>query len=332
MPEQNTSSPTPSGRAVSALNHLTHGGTSQTLFLKDEDPDEFFALLEDAFKYHSPTNSQDAGLVTDTVLARWFVLRRQKMCIDNEAELHSRKPQVTYWVEPDLKNIELLDRYKTQAERALTRALNNVRHIRKDALAESHWQTQHELQKERFALQRERFELAKEKEARLAARQAAKQDPPAATPQNEQEQENQMKSNNQAEAKYTEEMDKLIAEVTQEVKVDQFGAYILQAIYVSVEDGRTKVFDVSPTNDEVRRIMGNAAQYPTPPTKVIREYIFAGRVPPEYEWLITSSWQRKAKDFEIHLPLEFAQWKVMADREDADDDAYGNFPLRNQDA
>ena len=53
MPEQNTSSTTPSGRAVSALNHLTHGGTSQTLFLKDEDPDELFALLEDAFKYHS---------------------------------------------------------------------------------------------------------------------------------------------------------------------------------------------------------------------------------------------------------------------------------------
>ncbi len=141
-----------------------------------------------------------------------------------------------------------------------------------------------------------------------------------------------MKSNNQTEAKYTEEMDKLIAEVTQEVKVDQFGAYILQAIYVAVEDGRTKVFDVSPKNHHVRRIMGNAAQYPTPPTKVIREYIFAGRVPPEYEWLITSSWQRKAKDFEIHLPLEFAQWKVMADREDADDDAYGNFPLSNQNA
>jgi len=53
-PTKNLCLPPPSGRAVSALNHLTHRGTSQTLFLKDEDPDEFLALLEDAFKCQSP--------------------------------------------------------------------------------------------------------------------------------------------------------------------------------------------------------------------------------------------------------------------------------------
>ena len=209
MPEQNTSSPTPSGRAVSALNHLTHGGTSQTLFLKDEDADEFFALLEDAFKYHSPTNSQDAGLVTDTVLARWFLIRRQQTHMYYEAKLHERKPLSTYWVQP-----------------------------------------------ERLALQRERFELAK----------AAKRNQ-AETQQNREEQEDQMKSNNQSQTQ-VEEIEKIITEVTAEVWVNQFGASIPQDVYVSVEDGVAKVFDFAPKNHEVQRIIGNADQYQTPPTKV----------------------------------------------------------------
>ena len=32
-------------KSLSCLNHLKHGSTSKTLFLKDENPEEFFALL-----------------------------------------------------------------------------------------------------------------------------------------------------------------------------------------------------------------------------------------------------------------------------------------------
>jgi hypothetical protein len=288
-PHQDHPHTTPSGRAVSALNHLTHGGTSQTLFLKDEDPDEFFSLLEDAFKYHSPTNSQDSGLVTDTVLARWFLIRRQQTHMYYEAKLHERKPLSTYWVQPDLHELNLFDRYKTQAERALTRALNNVRHIRKDALAENHWQAQHELQKERFALQRERFELAKRKEV--------KEDPP--------------EPEIPPPAPVTPEVPK-----REDIWVDQFGSSIPQDVYVTVEDGVTRIFDLLPTNAEVQQIIDKAEDYPYPPTEVIRMYMFSGRIPPEYEWLITEPWQRKAQNLKLTKSLSFEQWRNLAASEE----------------
>jgi hypothetical protein len=41
-------------KSLSCLNHLKHGSTSKTLFLKDENPEEFFALLENFFLQHQP--------------------------------------------------------------------------------------------------------------------------------------------------------------------------------------------------------------------------------------------------------------------------------------
>ena len=162
-------------RSATALNHLTHSGTANTLFLKDEDPAAFFSLLESAFEQHHPANTQDASLVTDSVLARWLLLRRQRVIIHHEAALHTHKPQPDQWTSTDLAYVQLLDRYKTQAERGLKRALANLGHIQKDVLAEQRWQAQHEMQKERFALERERFELAKLKEARLAEKLARRE-------------------------------------------------------------------------------------------------------------------------------------------------------------
>ena len=32
-------------KSLSCLNHLKHGGTSKSLFLKDDNPEEYFSLL-----------------------------------------------------------------------------------------------------------------------------------------------------------------------------------------------------------------------------------------------------------------------------------------------
>src|SRR5580698_2512515 len=84
MPQQ-TGPTTPSGRARAAMNSLTHGATSKSLFLAEENPDEFFTQLEEAFEHHKPTNAQDSALVTDTVLARWFLERRQRIFQSKES-------------------------------------------------------------------------------------------------------------------------------------------------------------------------------------------------------------------------------------------------------
>ena len=317
MPDQHASENTAthnSGRAASALNRLTHGGTSTSLFVKNENPDEFFALLENAFQLHQPTNAEDAELVTDTVLARWFVLRRQRMCLDFEASLHERKPLSTYWIAPDFDDIQRLDRYRTQAERALTRALNNVRHIRKDTSTQNHWQAQHDLQKERFALQRERFELAKQREARLAAKRAEKQAKSETLTEKQEPEENQMKETKKAKSA----LEEMLAHFADDrrVEVDENGAYISQAVFVAIDGGVTNVMDVTPNNHTVRQIILTASEFPTPPTEVVRTYIFAGGIPPEYRHLMTQNWQAMVDYQEIRKTYSFPEWQELAHRED----------------
>src|SRR5580658_5018396 len=117
-----------------SLNALTHGGTAQTLFLPDENPDHFWALMDDAFAHYQPGTCQDADLVTDSVQARWYLSRRQRAHANYEFRLHEKYPDSSHWPDASLNRLNLFDRYKTQAERALRRALINVQAIRKDAL------------------------------------------------------------------------------------------------------------------------------------------------------------------------------------------------------
>ncbi len=49
MPFQLTNSPL-TGKALACFNSLTHRAASTKLFVPDENPNEFFALLEDNFQ------------------------------------------------------------------------------------------------------------------------------------------------------------------------------------------------------------------------------------------------------------------------------------------
>ena len=164
---------TSTGKSISCMNHLTHGAASSSLFIQGEDPAEFDALLKDGFETHQPATPDDARLIGDFALARWLLVRRQRIHAEYEYTLHGAKPDPTVWTGEDLHKLNLMDRYKAQAERAFKRSLDNVLAIRKLASAEQRWQDLYELQKQRFQLQRERFELAKEKEARVVAKQDA---------------------------------------------------------------------------------------------------------------------------------------------------------------
>jgi len=185
MPKQ--SGPvTLSGKSSSCMNHLTHGATSDSLFIQGEDPAEFDALLKDGFETHQPATEEDARIIGDFARARWFLTRRQRIHSASEFDLHNRVPDTTKWTPADLHQLNLFDRYLTQAERTFKRALDNVMAIRKAASSEQRRQDLLELQRQRFQLQRERLELAKEKQARLVAKQEAralKQKPSQPRPQ-----------------------------------------------------------------------------------------------------------------------------------------------------
>jgi hypothetical protein len=99
------------------------------------------------------------------------------------------------------------------------------------------------------------------------------------------------------------------------VIVDEQGPHIPQDLYVAMQDGITHIFDMAPTNDQMHRIISETSQLPVPPAHIVRTYIFAGLIPPTYEWLITEESQRTAKDLEIRKSLSFDEWRKLAAKE-----------------
>jgi hypothetical protein len=137
-------------KLAACLNHLKHGGTAKRLFLPDENPEDFFALLTDAFEQYQPATDHDAALVTRCIHDHWILLRRERTADSFEVALHTRKPDPTYWVPVDLNEMHLLDRYKTEAARAYTRSLRNLQTIQKMTHDDQRWQ--HQLTKEKQKL------------------------------------------------------------------------------------------------------------------------------------------------------------------------------------
>ena len=166
------SSPAPANpsTANTRLNGLKHGATSKQLFIPGEDPAAFMEMLHENFRYYKPVTTQQAALVEDATTAQWHMARVQRAHGENEFNHYTAKPEVADWNNQDLDRLNKFDRYHTQAQRALQRALANVRAFHKDNLRSRQWQQLHELRKEKFELQRERFELSKAREQRLAAK------------------------------------------------------------------------------------------------------------------------------------------------------------------
>jgi hypothetical protein len=140
----------PNTKIAACLNHLKHGSTAKTLFLPNENPDDFFALLTDAFEQYQPATDHDAALVTRCIHDHWILLRRERAADAFEASLHIRKPDPTYWVPVDLNEVHLFDRYKTEAARAYSRSLRNLQTIQKMTRDDQRWQ--HQLTKEKQKL------------------------------------------------------------------------------------------------------------------------------------------------------------------------------------
>ncbi len=82
------------GTALTCLNSLKHGATSRQLFVTGEQPQEFYKLLAESFESHKPDTTEDSALVTDAVLARWYLWRRQRAHAKREFEIfeESMKP------------------------------------------------------------------------------------------------------------------------------------------------------------------------------------------------------------------------------------------------
>jgi hypothetical protein len=127
---------TAAGKEISSRNATTHGGTSEKLIVVGERREDFDALLNDLLEEYAPATVQARSLVEDAALARWFVWRKQRAYNAVESALYSAQPAHELWSAEAYHQLALVDRYKTAAERALKRTLQNLDDSRRLELRE----------------------------------------------------------------------------------------------------------------------------------------------------------------------------------------------------
>jgi hypothetical protein len=265
--------------ALTCLNGLKHGGTSRTLFICGENPQDLYSLLNEQFETHQPGNTEDAHLVTDLVLARWHLQRRQRVYNKRESELYNEASQED---SPSLQAIHELgnyERYRIQAERALQRASKNVATIRKDKQNQQKWREQHALQIARFDLHKKQFDFRQQ--------QADAKKPVVTT---------------EGPIRFNENKDCVIFQ---------------QSTVTEHTDGSVTVV-AEPSNEAVRHIIENVERHVTPPQKVLCDFTFTnGLVPPAYQWTLEGLDQendtaasRPANG--VFRTLSFARWLELA--------------------
>jgi hypothetical protein len=302
-----------------SLNALLHGGAAQTLFIPGEDPKagqpsgarstqtriaepprsalpdeslgDFYLLLDQSFALHQPANPQDSALVYDSVHARWHFNRRTRVQSTYELHLHTRQPDITQWTPADLHQLNLFDRYKTQAERAFRRALLNVQAIRKEAVREEHWRALLAIQKQRVDLQRDKFEFAK-------AKHQAANAPPAAD--------------------LIQKLDghqPTLAPIQHDPALNC--SVIVQRSFIRLQDGATVIDQISPTHHAVRKFIEDREQFTHPPQLLVRYFTFLNEIPAEYRLFLPDGFRRDpAAPSCVRVAMEFDQYLVLAQHED----------------
>lgn len=115
---------TPEGKAKSCLNRLSHGFASSTRFISDEDPEQFYALLNDLIQEHNPATTTEELLVEKMAHNHWIGLRAARLqgdVLNRVSSFHSIPHDLALFI-----------RYQTTAERAFHRARIELVKARKE--------------------------------------------------------------------------------------------------------------------------------------------------------------------------------------------------------
>ncbi|HEY3841269.1 MAG TPA: hypothetical protein VGL72_32080 [Bryobacteraceae bacterium] len=115
---------TPQGKAKASLNAISHGFAGGVHFLRDEDPNEFYALQDDLVREYQPATHTEQILIEKMVLNQWLSLRATRL---QGITLSSREP----W-NPIPNELGLLIRYQTAADRAFHKAHAELLKIQKE--------------------------------------------------------------------------------------------------------------------------------------------------------------------------------------------------------
>jgi hypothetical protein len=123
---------TPEGKKRSSQNSLKHGMRAKNvLVLADESEEQYQETRRGWLKSFEPKGYHEMRLVEQLILNDWLLKRANRRLLEAEADVDA---------ENDTENcehrMELMQRYKTTAERSFYRALAAAEALRKDQLRE----------------------------------------------------------------------------------------------------------------------------------------------------------------------------------------------------
>ncbi len=137
--QHSTGPKTPEGKAASAQNATTHGLSSSFTVLPHEDHDAYAQLCETLQKEHIPTTEHERFLVTQMAESRWRLDRTHRFeavafdqFLDEYDETNPDHIIVRELTNRTSNIMDLLQRYRTAAERSYYKAHRELTQGRKD--------------------------------------------------------------------------------------------------------------------------------------------------------------------------------------------------------
>lgn len=120
---------TPGGRSRSAVNARTHGLTGRTLIVHDDEREAFDQLVTALHNDLKPHGALEDQLFDQVLQSSWNLRRMSR----NEAGLiDADLPEDPALVESNAKRLQLLDLYRSRAERSLYRAIDALRRLQSE--------------------------------------------------------------------------------------------------------------------------------------------------------------------------------------------------------
>ena len=276
------------GKERSSRNATKHGCRTKRPLLGDESQAEYDALRAGWLEEYDPATFASVSLVEKVALEDWLLKRAERRVVEAEERLEADGDAMQA-SEEQHKQLQLMQRYKTTAERAFYRAWRAVEQLRSSRMREA-------LAMERMR-ERTAEKAAKNHQRVLRERQEAEEK--VARQQAEEERRVRKEQQELARAARSEqaEAEKAAKKVKSEEAAPQTRASVLfqgqnskkkqkkiytleQWVEVRVEDGQT-VTRLYPSNEQL--IEDGKKMWPAPDL-VYRRFHFPHGIPEEYRW------------------------------------------------
>ncbi|MBV9082467.1 MAG: hypothetical protein JOZ62_07330 [Acidobacteriaceae bacterium] len=307
------------------LNAVTHGCPANTLIIDGESQQDYDALYHTWMLAYAPESGAEAEMVERIITAKWIFARNERRFDEVEAGLAGRR--FPDWSDQDHKLYQLALRYKTAAERSVTRAMNELESYRSNRNRE----TQHLVKvvndsECRFHKKEKSFEKNIEKAEKHGIDTAEERAELAALRKQKDEAVEKARQSLAGPPPPQSRAQALFQGQYHPKKMRKI-AVLDQWIEITVQDGKT-VTTLHPSNEQL--IKRGQRMYP-PPELVYRRFNFVHGVPEEYHWCISDPVARKNGGFGTQR-MKVDTWLDVIDREKLREDGHvgptgvGNLP------